>query len=262
MAHQVGNAVRTAYDHTLGSSGLGLTGQDSLVSNAWDTYTGKLDDPLKVGWENQAYNQDWDTQGQNYNANTLGNAQGYTAQGYTGQGYDATQGNATMGNYQTGQDFSGIMGQAMDASRQFMDPSSDWAKGQQSILAETTGPQAGQAQAHQNKLDNMLKNQSVADDNADRAAKRDGQAGQVVRRTIALCTLFAVIFAPFILAFFNEPVTIEANETGGLIGFLFGELFSGGNGWIELNGYVLLPEVRQTMLALVGFYFGSSQVKS
>ena len=149
MAHQVGNAVRTAYDHTLGSSGLGLTGQDSLVSNAWDTYTGKLDDPLKVGWENQAYNQDWDTQGQNYNANTLGNAQGYTAQGYTGQGYDATQGNATMGNYQTGQDFSGIMGQAMDASRQFMDPSSDWAKGQQSILAETTGQQAGQAQAQQ-----------------------------------------------------------------------------------------------------------------
>ena len=43
---------------------------------------------------------------------------------------------------------------------------------------------------------------------------------------------------------------------------LIGDMFSKGNGWIELNGYVLLPEVRQTMLALVGFYFGSSQVKS
>ena len=113
---------------------------------------------------------------------------------------------------------------------------------------------AAQAQSQSAQLEGMLKKQGVADDSADRAAKRTGQAGAIVRRVIAICT--------FILAFFNEPVTIEANKTGGLIGFLFGEMFSGGNGWIELNGYVLLPEVRQTMLALVGFYFGSSQVKS
>ena len=86
-------------------------------------------------------------------------------------------------------------------------------------------------------------------------------AGAIVRRVIAICTLFAVIFAPFILAFFNEPVTIEANKGSGLLHMFIGDMFSKGNGWIELNGYVLLPEVRQTMLALVGFYFGSSQVK-
>tara|TARA_X000001316_G_C903481_1_gene20928 strand:+ start:187 stop:612 length:426 start_codon:yes stop_codon:yes gene_type:complete len=120
---------------------------------------------------------------------------------------------------------------------------------------------ASQAQAQRDQLDSMLKKQNAADGSADRAAKRDGVAGQVVRRTIALCTLFAVIFAPFILAFFNEPVTIQADPKGGLLGFLFGNMFSRGNGWIELQGYVLLPEVRQTMLALVGFYFGSSQVK-
>jgi hypothetical protein len=107
----------------------------------------------------------------------------------------------------------------------------------------------------------MLKKQGMADDSADKAMARTGQAGAIVRRVIAICTLFAVIFAPFILAFFNEPVTIEANKAGGLLGFLFGDMFAKGNGWIELNGYVLLPEVRQTMLALVGFYFGSSQVK-
>ena len=120
---------------------------------------------------------------------------------------------------------------------------------------------AAQAQSQAAQLDSMLKKQGMADDSADRAAARSGQAGAIVRRVIAICTLFAVIFAPFILAFFNEPVTIEANKASGIFGFLFGDLFGRGNGWIELQGYVLLPEVRQTMLALVGFYFGSSQVK-
>ena len=120
---------------------------------------------------------------------------------------------------------------------------------------------AAQAQSQSAMLDGMLKKQGAADDSADKAMARTGQAGAIVRRVIAICTLFAVIFAPFILAFFNEPVTIEANKTGGLIGFVFGDMFSQSNGWIELNGYVRLPEVRQTMLALVGFYFGSSQVK-
>lgn len=120
---------------------------------------------------------------------------------------------------------------------------------------------AAQAQTQSAQLEAMMKKQGIADDSADRAASRDGQAGAIVRRTIALCTLFAVIFAPFMMAFFNEPVTIEAGKTDGLFGFLFGNAFAKGNGWIELSGYVLLPEVRQTMLALVGFYFGSSQVK-
>ena len=120
---------------------------------------------------------------------------------------------------------------------------------------------AAQAQSQAAQLDSILKKQGMADDSADRAAKRTGQAGAIVRRVIAICTLFAVIFAPFILAFFNQPVTIEANKAGGIFGFIFGDMFSKGNGWIELQGYVLLPEVRQTMLALVGFYFGSSQVK-
>ena len=120
---------------------------------------------------------------------------------------------------------------------------------------------AAQSQAQAAQLDGILKKQGIADKSADKAMARTGQAGAIVRRVIAICTVFAVIFAPFILAFFNEPVTIEANKAGGIFGFLFGDLFAKGNGWIELQGYVLLPEVRQTMLALVGFYFGSSQVK-
>ena len=147
MAHKVGRAIKSTKLSDIGTgknwnklkSGFGET-----VGDMWDTYTGKLDDPGKVSWENQEFNQDWNTQGQNYDASMLGNAQGYE-----GQGYDAAQGTATMGNYQTGQNFNSIMGQAQGAASNFMDPNSNWAKGQQSILAEATGQQAGQAQAQQ-----------------------------------------------------------------------------------------------------------------
>ena len=149
MAHSIGNAIGLggvvdAWDNTIGAGGAGITGSGGMLSGAWDTFTGVYDDPSTVDWQNQAYNQNWNTQGQNYDATQLGNAQGYDA-----QGYNAAQGTATQGNYQTGADFSNVLGQAMGASQQFMDPASDWAKGQQSILAESTGQQAGQAQAQQ-----------------------------------------------------------------------------------------------------------------
>ena len=77
---------------------------------------------------------------------------------------------------------------------------------------------AAQTQSQAQMLEGMLKKQEAADASADKAA-RTGATGAIVRRVIAICTLFAVIFAPFILAFFNEPVTIEANKAGGLFDF-------------------------------------------
>lgn len=105
-------------------------------------------------------------------------------------------------------------------------------------------------------IDNMINRQKLADDSADRAAKRGGDGGAWIRRIIAVCILFSVIFAPFVLAFFDIPVTIE-KANGGILSFLG----LGLNGWKNLEGFVLLPEVRQGMLAILGFYFGSSQVK-
>ena len=45
-----------------------------------------------------------------------------------------------------------------------------------------------------------------------------------------------------------------------LIEMSFFGLF-GGVKYQTLNGYLILPEVRQTVLAIVGFYFGSSTIK-
>ena len=162
MAHKVGRATKKMKGWegalALAGGGLGLLATEGgrnlmgsvgeTAGDMWDTYTGKLDDPGKVGWDQQSYNQDWNTQGQNYDANTLGSAQGYTA-----QGYDATQGTATMGSYTgPGQDFTDVMGQTKGAAQSFMDPSSKWYSNQMANISETLGQQAGQSQSQQNMM--------------------------------------------------------------------------------------------------------------
>jgi hypothetical protein len=97
----------------------------------------------------------------------------------------------------------------------------------------------------------MLKKQAAADESHQKAATR---GGEWVRRVIVCTVLFAVVVAPFILAHSPEGVTV-GQETKGFFGLF------GGVKYQTLNGYLILPEVRQTVLAIVGFYFGSSTIK-
>ena len=108
--------------------------------------------------------------------------------------------------------------------------------------------------AQQNNVSSLLKKQKASDESADAAAKRTGDGGVWVRRVIVVTVLFGVIIAPFILAHSNEGVTV-ANEYSKFFGFIKGTTYQ------TLHGYVKLPEIRQTVLAIVGFYFGSSSVK-
>tara|TARA_X000001382_G_scaffold127375_2_gene115151 strand:- start:4126 stop:4515 length:390 start_codon:yes stop_codon:yes gene_type:complete len=105
-------------------------------------------------------------------------------------------------------------------------------------------------EAQRATVQTILEKQDMADSSADRAAARNG--GVIVRRTIVGAILFALILVPFILSFTEQGVTVlEAKN------FLFFQWST----WETLAGYVILPEVRQTLLAIVGFYFGSSQIK-
>ena len=113
---------------------------------------------------------------------------------------------------------------------------------------------ASQAEAQGRALDAMLQKQEMADKSSEAAA---GRGGVWVRRVIAVSILFAVIVAPFILSLLNVPVALEKESGGGIFSLLFGKQ----NGYINVDGFVLLPEVRQGMLALLSFYFGSSMVK-
>ena len=114
---------------------------------------------------------------------------------------------------------------------------------------------ASQVENQTRLFDRMIQKQSVADASADLAAKRTGSAGVQMRRIITFSVIFAIVIAPFIFAFMNNvPVTIQRDSH-----WLFG-IFSTTK-WEAIQGFVILPEIRQTALAIVGFYFGSSQVK-
>jgi hypothetical protein len=113
---------------------------------------------------------------------------------------------------------------------------------------------AAQMQNQAALFEQTIKKQEVADASADAACKRGGSSGPWVRRFITVATMFEVIAAPFIVAFTDVGVSVQKDTS-----FLFG-LIKGAK-WETITGYVILPEVRQTALAIVGFYFGSSQVK-
>ena len=100
-------------------------------------------------------------------------------------------------------------------------------------------------------FERMIGKQEAADESADRAAQR---SGVWVRRGLVVITFFAIVVAPFVFAFTDVGVTMS-RETNGFLG-----LFKGVK-WDTVQGFVILPEVRQTALAIVGFYFGSSQIK-
>jgi len=102
------------------------------------------------------------------------------------------------------------------------------------------------------QFERMIGKQQGADASADAAAKREG--GVLVRRFLVVSTVFAIIVAPFVFAWTDVGVSV-GRETNGFLG-----LFKGFK-WDTIQGFVILPEIRQTALAIVGFYFGSSQIK-
>lgn len=104
-----------------------------------------------------------------------------------------------------------------------------------------------------------LKTQVAADDSADKAGKRGGDSGSWVRRFIVIMVLVGVIIFPFYLAITGGSVTIEENAPKGMLSFLG---LKGKELMTVTNSYLILPEIRSSLLAIVGFYFGSSVINN
>jgi len=99
-----------------------------------------------------------------------------------------------------------------------------------------------------------------AEDTRNAAAKRaTGSAGSWVRRFIVISIMFGVILAPFMATLLSIPVVLEVDQTKPILFGLFGSRKE--KIFVESMGYVLIPEIRQALTAIIGFYFGQSTVK-
>ena len=107
-----------------------------------------------------------------------------------------------------------------------------------------------------------LERNKQAEESANNAATRVPiSAGKFVRRSIVLAILFAVVFIPLVAPMLGLPVVVEAEQPGtsvlwGLISEPATKIFT------EINGVLLIPELRQVLLAIVGFYFGTASAKA
>ena len=105
------------------------------------------------------------------------------------------------------------------------------------------------AEAQQRNLQAMLDKQKAADESANQAAAR---GGVWVRRGIVATILFAVVVAPFIVSFTDIGVTIPVES-----GILFWKKMT----YQTVQGLLVHESVVQALYAIIGFYFGSSQIK-
>jgi hypothetical protein len=119
---------------------------------------------------------------------------------------------------------------------------------------------AKRAENEQKRFEMIMKEKEFAEESANNAVKRVSvDAGKWVRRLIVVSVLFGVILAPFITTFMNHPIVVEEIITRkilwGLLGTQTEPVF------IEVDGYLLIPEIRQALTAIIGFYFGQATVK-
>ena len=119
---------------------------------------------------------------------------------------------------------------------------------------------AKRAENEQKRFEMIMKEKEFAEESANNAVKRVSvDAGKWVRRLIVVSVLFGVILAPFITTFMDHPIVVEELVTRkilwGLLGTQTEPVF------IEVDGYLLVPEIRQALTAIIGFYFGQATVK-
>jgi len=77
-----------------------------------------------------------------------------------------------------------------------------------------------------------------------------------MRRFIVVSIMLAVVYFPLLISSLGGTTTIETERAPW---DLFG-VFTGG--FEEVKGYLIMPEVRTAVLAIIGFYFGQGTIRS
>ena len=119
---------------------------------------------------------------------------------------------------------------------------------------------AKRAENEQKRFEMIMREKNFIEESANNAVKRVPiEAGKWVRRLIVVSVLFGVILAPFVVTFFNHPIVVEELITRKILWGLLGTRTE--SVFIEIEGYLLVPEIRQALTAIIGFYFGQATVK-
>lgn len=121
---------------------------------------------------------------------------------------------------------------------------------------------AQKAQDEKERFERMLNTIKAIDESADRAVRRvpNDKAGNWTRRFIVISIVFGVILAPFFLAMLGKPVIVQIDVP--VKTWFLGLFVTGGKPlFYQVSSYLLIPEVRTSLTALVGFYFGQAAAK-
>lgn len=109
-------------------------------------------------------------------------------------------------------------------------------------------------QAHQAAMfERSLVFMDKADNSADRANAR---GGIWMRRFIVVSIMLAVVYFPLLLSYSGGTTVIEVERAP----WDFLGVFTGG--FKEIKGYLIMPEVRTAVLAIIGFYFGQGTIRN
>jgi len=110
---------------------------------------------------------------------------------------------------------------------------------------------ATQQEAQERAFERVVRSQELADESGDRAAVRGSVLG---RRVLLFTILWVVALAPFVAALIGIPTYVETERAPwDVLGW-----FSGG--FQQLQGVIVLEELRAAVVAAVGFYLGSGAV--
>lgn len=110
---------------------------------------------------------------------------------------------------------------------------------------------ATQQEAQERAFERVVQSQELADQSNDRAAVRGTVLG---RRVLLFTILWVVALAPFAAAIIGIPTYVETERAPwDVLGWFTG-------GFQQLQGVIVLEELRAAVVAAVGFYLGSGAV--
>ena len=130
-------------------------------------------------------------------------------------------------------------------------------------IASAVGGWLMRMQANNQQLlkDQMTYNMEASqrnNENQNAAKERNSTKASFLQRYAAIVIIGTVMGGLLLVAFFSDvPTVLETTKTSKK--FLFGILeFGGGTKFTEVNGFVIPAFVKQSVLAIIGFLFGSS----